>query len=264
MEKQTSSWEKRSSQYGTDCRGVLFRSFPPILNQYIHDWHLQQVIQALRPVLQNRSCRVLDVGCGYGRVAIELQRAFPETEMIGLDTAYPFVFQFKKTTGYQSVRSKAQSLPFRSKVFDCIVIVTVLMYLTRSDVTETLQEIFRVLKPNGVCVIIENNKSGTYFYTLFGLIPIMKSFLFKEKQDEEGRYFRHGDMKEQFNALPATLIEMKGCPMFTVWLIPLYGMTKISGKVTEIFLAGCRWIDKRWGRFHRFSLYIAYTLRRQS
>src|SRR3989304_7928539 len=128
MPEPTSSWEKRSNQYGADYRSVLFRSLPPILNQYIHDWHLQQVIQALRPALQNGSCRILDGGCGYGRVTMELQHVFPDAKIIGLDMSYSFVLQFKRLTKCQSVHSKTQPLPFHSQVFDCVIIVTVLMY----------------------------------------------------------------------------------------------------------------------------------------
>jgi ubiquinone/menaquinone biosynthesis C-methylase UbiE len=262
MEGPTTSWDKRSSQYGTDCRGVLFRSFPPILNQYIHDWHIQQLIQSVKPILQNRACRILDVGCGYGRVAVELRRVFPEIELIGLDTAYPYVSQFKQSTGYQSIHSDAQFLPFRSQVFDCIIVVTVLMYLTRSGVTETLKEIFRVLKPDGVCIIIENNKSGTHFYTLFGIIPRIRSLLNKNKENTEGRYFSYGEITEELRSLPSILMGAKGCPVFTVSLLPLYGMAKISNKFAAVLLAFCKWIDRICGSFHRFSLYIAYTFRR--
>jgi SAM-dependent methyltransferase len=257
-----SSWEERSRAYRTDCRSVLFRSLPPSLNQYIHEWHLRKVIAALAPSHGNGHPRVLDIGAGYGRIATAVQQAFPGARITGIDAAFSFVALFRETTGGGAVHANARWLPFRSEAFDSVIIVTVLMYLDPAAVSDTLREIIRVLKPNGVCILIENNKTGTNFYTLFGLIPRIKSLFHRSGPETGGRFFAFGEIQRNLERLPATVLSMSGCPGFTVGLVPLFAAAKVSGKIAAGLLALVRWVDGRWDRFSRLSLYIAYTIRR--
>ena len=67
----------RSQKY----KGVLFRHFPELLNDYLHQWTVQLITSHIGEDDKN----ILDIGCGYGRLSIQIREKFPEVFLIGLD-----------------------------------------------------------------------------------------------------------------------------------------------------------------------------------
>ncbi len=81
-------WEKRGILYGSSCKSVLFKNMPEAANRHFHFSHLNFIYDSIHNIKNN--CRILDVGCGYGRITMPLTQILPEAEIIGMDTCYNF------------------------------------------------------------------------------------------------------------------------------------------------------------------------------
>ena len=104
--------------------------------------------------------RVLDVGCGFAAIPVEIAREFPNTEIIGVDLGEPILELGKKLVNQEGLQQQirlekadAQNLPFEDDSFD-LVISTFLFHIVE-DPTSMLNEIERVTKPEGKIMITD-------------------------------------------------------------------------------------------------------------
>ncbi|MEM3699997.1 MAG: class I SAM-dependent methyltransferase [Candidatus Bathyarchaeia archaeon] len=104
-----------------------------------------------------QKCAVLDVGCGTGRFSISLFVA-KNCLLYALDLSIDMLKQAlakDKSKRILWIRGDGQRLPFRDSVFDCVYMTLVIHHI--EDKKLALQEIHRVLKKNGKCVIMTNS-----------------------------------------------------------------------------------------------------------
>jgi ubiquinone/menaquinone biosynthesis C-methylase UbiE len=117
--------------------------------------------------------KVLDVGCGVGRMAIALTSFLsPGSEYWGLDITksgiqwcqkeitgrYPN-FHFEWCDVYNKVynstgkqRAKAYTFPFADGIFDFVFLTSVFTHMLPPDFEHYLSEVSRVVKPGGTCL----------------------------------------------------------------------------------------------------------------
>ena len=127
--------------------------------------------------------RVLDVGCGSGRMAVPLTKYLnSEGSYDGFDISAPVVnwcaekitrrypnFRFQVADLYNpayNLKSKSQAadyvFPFQENYFDLVFLTSVFTHMKPCDMEAYLAQIARVLKPNGRCLItffLLNSKS---------------------------------------------------------------------------------------------------------
>lgn len=116
--------------------------------------------------------KVLDVGCGIGRMAIPLTR-YLRNEYLGFDIAEPGIvwcqrnitrrfpnFKFAHTNVYNdkynphgTVPAKGYVFPCENGYFDFVFLTSVFTHMLREDLENYLSEIVRVLRPGGRCLI---------------------------------------------------------------------------------------------------------------
>jgi SAM-dependent methyltransferase len=102
--------------------------------------------------------RVLDAGCGYGRIAIPLvARGY---RVIGLDLSEPLLHSAREAALVQGVvlplaAGSMARLPFRDSSFDAVICLWSAYYevLDPADQVRTLAEIWRVLAAGGRALI---------------------------------------------------------------------------------------------------------------
>jgi len=96
--------------------------------------------------------RVLDVGCGAGSMLQRLAKA--GYQPFGLDMALPFLIYLQQklqNTQISLLKGDLFQLPWANNKFDAVVISEVLEHI--EDDEAALREIWRVLRPGGVCVL---------------------------------------------------------------------------------------------------------------
>ncbi len=153
----------------------------------------KKILQMVK--LQSRSfgtSTILDVATGTGDLAI-LFAETSATEIIGLDISQGMLDIGKKkieaknlTSKIQMVLGDGESIPYSDNYFDVITVA----YGVRNfeNLEQGLSEILRVLKPNGLFIILETSvptkfpfKQGYYVYTNF-IMPTIGKLFSKDKK----------------------------------------------------------------------------------
>lgn len=104
--------------------------------------------------------RVIDVGCGPGRLTIPVAKALePDGEVVALDIQEGMLERIRKRSdaaglrNIQPIRGGIGQVEIESNSFDRALLVTVLGEIP--DREAALREIYRILKPGGVLSITE-------------------------------------------------------------------------------------------------------------
>jgi ubiquinone/menaquinone biosynthesis C-methylase UbiE len=126
------------------------------LQQYlfvpVHQTALQLALQLLP-----HPRRILDVGCGTGRLLRQARRCYPTAELVGVDLAGQMVATGSAVTStrlaVRYVHGRAECLPFAHEVFDLIFTTLSLRHWT--DLPAGIAEIGRVLTPGGVLLLAD-------------------------------------------------------------------------------------------------------------
>jgi MPBQ/MSBQ methyltransferase len=125
--------------------------------------------------------RILDIGCGYGSFVVACRRE--GFESFGIDAA-----QFEINFAKERIRNElqddnlgnifqvmdAQDLRFEDSRFDLVTLWNSIEHIPNTHAV--FSEVFRVLKPGGVCVILAPNylafrKEAHYLVPWFPLLP---------------------------------------------------------------------------------------------
>ncbi|HSG97869.1 MAG TPA: class I SAM-dependent methyltransferase [Woeseiaceae bacterium] len=142
-------WDQRSARLGSTQRAVLFKRFPGWLNQSIHRRHVRFIADNCPSGVS----RVLDVGCGYGRISIELAERFPEASFLGVDLSTEFARHYEQNVG-PCFNGPIQEF-HSDDTYDLILIVTTLMYLSAEEHVEVLKRLWSSLAPGGRILCVE-------------------------------------------------------------------------------------------------------------
>jgi len=106
----------------------------------------------------NQGETVLDFGCGVGRQLLHLTRLYPGIEIAACDVNDDSIAFVR--AAYPAVDSYPNSfdppLKFKTNTFDVIYSVSIFSHLSKADRDAWLVELFRVLKPGGLCLLTIN------------------------------------------------------------------------------------------------------------
>ena len=117
---------------------------------------------------------VLEIGCGEGNNLMYLRQQLPKAEFVGMDFSFSKT-RFLKQADRQakSVCGDAAALPFSSNRFDLVLGRDLLHHVpaARQDV---IAEAYRVLKPGGAAVFLENRGDTLLNRAFSVLVPAEK------------------------------------------------------------------------------------------
>lgn len=107
-------------------------------------------------VLVDREAKVLDFGCGYGRIVKDLTES-GYTDITGIDPSHAMVERGRKMLPEVSLlHSSEGTLPFEDQSFDAVLACAVFTcIISMEERVEAVAEIVRVLKPGGILHIAE-------------------------------------------------------------------------------------------------------------
>ncbi len=157
---QSDGWlsEESAAIYDTQVE-VLFTGSADVMRR-----------RALRPIaewMRGRNQRALcglDVGCGTGRLLSFLHDAWPGVRWTGLDLSAPYLAEalrlIGKTARVKLIEGAAEQLPFDEASLDLVVSSFLLHELPATVRTRALREMARVLKRDGLIVIVDSIQRG--------------------------------------------------------------------------------------------------------
>jgi demethylmenaquinone methyltransferase/2-methoxy-6-polyprenyl-1,4-benzoquinol methylase len=176
---------------------------------------------------------VVDLATGTGDIALALQRALPQSEIVGVDFSNEMLAIAKSKGVHRLIAGDALALPFAERSFDCLTIAFGLRNI--ADWNAAVREMHRVLVQDGKLLIMEFSlpsmsilRAGYRFY-LHRVLPIFGSLLTRKKT----AYDYLGDSIEQFpgGAELLRLIEANGfcdakAEPLTGGIVTIYTATK--------------------------------------
>ncbi len=159
---QSDGWlsEHSASLYDTQVE-VLFTGSADVMRR-----------RALRPIAEwmtgrnQRSLRGLDVGCGTGRLLAFLHQAWPGLKWTGLDLSPPYLAEARRLIGdtarVKLIEGAAEKLPFDDASLDLVVSSFLLHELPTEIRGKALAEMARVLRPDGLAVVVDSIQRGDH------------------------------------------------------------------------------------------------------
>ncbi len=260
---KTNVWVERSKvSLNKKYKGVLFSSFPDLLNDYLHQWTSQLITEQI--IKKDRY--ILDLGCGYGRVSIMIREKFASPLLIGLDISPYYAKEYVHHIEHSySVISDSVYLPFRKGFFNIIFEVYSLTYLPDKErYQQALCEMFYSLNDDGAILIIENNRIGTYFLNAFGICSFLLKIIGRKESDQtKGLLFNYDEIGEMVQQNDGVVIKKTGMPVFTLFVHFSILLAFVSSKLLKKFLSLIRILDNRFQCLNCLSFCQFYLIRKK-
>jgi ubiquinone/menaquinone biosynthesis C-methylase UbiE len=161
---------------------------------------------------------VLDVGCHTGYLLKFIHFLNPLTKLYGIDND-PYGPSNTKIENCELQTADVRKIPFDEKYFDVIFAMDVLEHV-ENDLDMAINEIGRVLKPEGIVIL--SGPTESWFYSLCRFFYIGK---FRYAGHKRTVY----DIEKMFESSGFQLIEKRSLPGFP--LPPLFRITKFKKTV---------------------------------
>ena len=136
---------------------------------FLTGWFLKSSEESIRIQSQIKpGNKVLDVGCGSGRLTLAAQKwVGPQGEVVGLDASPEMIQVARQKARRAGLAAKfevgvVEAMPFPDGSFDVVLNRLMLHHLPGDLKQRGLAEMRRVLKPGGVCLVVdfESPKAG--------------------------------------------------------------------------------------------------------
>lgn len=129
-----------------------------------------------------KKLKILEIGCGPGALAGALHRWYPNAEITAIDRDSEFIrFANANQKGVEFVEGDATNLPFNNDTFDVTISNTVAEHIEPS---KFYGEQLRVLKPNGICLVLSSRKGINIYPNCVDLNEFEKQFWEKAQKHD--------------------------------------------------------------------------------
>ena len=159
-------------------------------------WNITRVGKDFAALLKKNGFnggKILDVGCGFAAVPIEIAKALPEAEITGIDLGLPLLELGQRLVDEAGVsdhitllEGDAHSLAYEDDTFD-VVVNTFMLHIV-DDPVAMLNETERVARPDGR-IMIRDLRRGL-------LAHVMKKFKTSYTPDEAMGIIGKSDLRE--------------------------------------------------------------------
>ncbi len=127
---------------------------------------------------------VLDAGCGTGSLAIDIKTKYQNIHLSAIDADSKMIRIAKEKSNHanqeiQFTEAFLQKLPFPNNSFDIVYSSLVFHHLKTENKKDAMKEIHRILKKDGLFLLIDFCKPKHKIYALFSWFTI----LFEEGDD---------------------------------------------------------------------------------
>jgi ubiquinone/menaquinone biosynthesis C-methylase UbiE len=128
--------------------------------------------RTLKPIAEwmagrnQRDLRGLDVGCGTGRLLAFLHDAWPGMRLSGIDLSAPYLEEARRLIGRTArvklMEAAGEALPFDDASLDLVVSSFLMHELPKKIRTDVIAEMARVVKPDGLVVLVDSIQKGDH------------------------------------------------------------------------------------------------------
>lgn len=125
---------------------------------------ITRAIQAYHP----QASQVLDIGVADGLMIPVLQETWPNLKIVGLELSWELL-RLGDHTRFVPLLADAADLPFVAESFDVVSAAAVIEHMT--DPLRLLQNIHRVLRPEGICILTTPNPFFERIAARVGRLP---------------------------------------------------------------------------------------------
>lgn len=144
-------------------------------SEYFAEYKVRQLLEWL-PQLQNEAINILDFGCGDGLMSEYLRRYFLYARINGADISEKSIELARENfKGIEFSHISSSMLDFESNSFDLIVSAGVFHHIPGVEHFHWAEQLHRILKPGGVCVIFELNPLNPGTQYIFKTHPMEKN-----------------------------------------------------------------------------------------
>lgn len=123
-------------------------------------------ISTFKLLEKNPKAKVLDLGCWDGDLSLKVAKIIDTKKIYGIEIDPNKVKEAKSKGVIAFKEDLNKKIPFKDNFFDVIIANQVIEHLYNTD--NFIEEIYRVLKPNGYVIISTNNLAS--WHNLFALI----------------------------------------------------------------------------------------------
>ena len=158
-----------------------------------------QEYKALFDLDESKKLKILEIGCGPGALAGALHRWYPNAEVTAIDRDSEFIrFANENEKGVEFIEADATNLPFDNNIFDVTISNTVAEHIEPS---KFYGEQLRVLKTNGICLVLSARKGINIYPKCLDLNEYEKEF-WKKVQ-------KYDDSTEKYSVCQYPMSEME-------------------------------------------------------
>lgn len=175
--------------------GYVREAFARIADRYVTTNHVLSMgtdilwrRKVARIVKSWKPRRLLDVASGTGDLALEIQDACPECDIIASDFCAEMLVHAKERGMAKTLVADALDLPFADAEFDAVTVAFGLRNM--ADYAAALREMRRVLKPGGHLLILDFSLPcgplrAPYRWYLHRVLPKLAGWLTRQKDAYE-------------------------------------------------------------------------------
>ncbi len=257
-ERNRTEWELRSHLFGASLRSVLFKGLPNALNEHLHNWQKEVILKLIEG---KDGLKILDVGCGYGRLSIPIIEKFPGVDISGVDISENYVRLYKENTNHLALIGTIENLPAELGTFDYIICITVLMYLDHENLGKAVFNLILHLKPGGRLILIEPHCSGRWFQMGFGMFPCLMKRIRQNTINTGGRSFRVNEIECSVSHAGGKILSDHRLPITSFFFLPMtLCAIMLPHRITKGIFKMVSRLDALLGMFKLPSIYVAYAI----
>lgn len=132
---------------------------------------------------ESKCLKILEIGCGPGALAGALHRWYPNADITAVDRDSEFIrFALEHENGIVFAEGDATKLSFADNSFDVVISNTVCEHIEPSAF---YGEQLRVLKPNGICLVLSSRRGITAAQKSLTLSEYEERFWKKAEQHDK-------------------------------------------------------------------------------
>jgi len=137
----------------------------------------EEIYNFVQKLIKNETPVILDIGCGPGYLLLEIAKLIPDSRLIGVDFSEDMLkiaSEKAKEKGLNSIIFKqgpAEKIPITNAYIDAVVCLNSLHDF--NSVEDTLSEIYRITKENGIFILKDKNGAYPKWKVILGFIPLI-------------------------------------------------------------------------------------------